>query len=240
MDEDNEKKLPWGIFEALAIFFIFLVFTVFSPEIKLIVENILGHFTDQVSLIETFLVLSLVQFSIFIGYIYLILKVRYKMDFKVFFAKSYQFEEIIKYGLSSSVILFLAAILVMVIMALMFPSIGEAQDITNIFAYAETKWEIFLVFIVAVVLAPISEELYFRGFLYKALRNKFSQGVAIASASIVFGAVHFDLYRFVLFFIAGVILSHIYEKYDNILIPMIAHGTWNGIMVLIFFSTVGS
>lgn len=240
MYEENIKKVAWGILESLAIFFIFLILSFFAPEMKIITEKISEWFSLDLSLIEIFLIFSLIQFIIFIGYIFLILKGRYKKSFKVFFGKSYSLGEIIKHGLTSSIILFIATMVASIIMLFMFPTAGEAQDIINIFALAGTKGEMFLVFIAAAVLAPISEELYFRGFLYKAFRNKYSQGIAIALASTIFGALHFDLYRFVPFFIAGVILNHIYEKYDNILIPMIAHGTWNGIMVLTFFLTAGS
>lgn len=240
MEQENTKKTPWGILEALAIFFVFLIISFFAPEVKIITEKIGELFSINLSLIELFIVFSLIQFLIFTGYIFLILKGKYKLDFKVFFEKKYSFSEIVKYGLISSIVLFVVTMAASIIMVLMFPTTGEPQDIVNIFAYAGTGWEMFLVFIAAAVLAPISEELYFRGFLYKAFRNKFSQGVGVALTSTIFGLLHFDLYRFVPFFIAGVILNHIYEKYENILIPIIAHSLWNGIMVITFFLTMGS
>lgn len=240
MEEENIKKVPWGILESLAIFFIFLILSFIAPEMKIVTEKISEWFFLDLSLIEIFLIFSLIQFSVFIGYIFLILKGRYRENFKVFFGKKYFLGEIVKHGVTSSIILFLVTMAASIIMLFLFPTTGEVQDIINIFALAGTKKDMFLVFIAASVLAPISEELYFRGFLYKAFRNKYSQGIAIALTSTIFGALHFDLYRFVPFFIAGVILNHVYEKYDNILIPIIAHGTWNGIMVLTFFLTAGS
>jgi len=240
MEQENVKKVPWGILESLAVFLIFLLLSYFAPEIKSLADFILGKVSFNLSLIEIFIIFSIFQFIIFVGYIILIVKGRYKVDLKIFFAKEYSLGEIIKYGLISSAILFFITMAVSVIIFMMFPTQGEPQDIIDIFGYAGTKWEMVLVFIGAAVLAPISEELYFRGFLYKAFRNKFSQGIAIAAASVIFGALHFDLYRFVPFFTAGVILNHIYEKYENILIPIIAHSVWNGIMVLALFSTMGS
>lgn len=240
MEQENVRKVPWGILEALAVFIIFLLLSYFGSEVKALAELLMGDFSLNLSMIEIFLIFSIIQFVIFAGYILAIVKGKYKLDLKIFFEKKYTPGEIIKHGLISSAILFFVTMAVSVIIFMMFPAQGEPQDIIYIFGDAGTKWEMILVFIAAAILAPVSEELYFRGFLYKALRSKFSQGIAIASASVIFGALHFDLYRFVPFFTAGVILNHIYEKYENILIPIIAHSVWNGIMVLALFSTMGS
>ncbi len=239
MDQEKIKKVPWGIFEALAVFLIFLLISFFAPEIKKVTDLIMGSFSLDLSLIDLFFIFSIFQFIIFIGYILLVVKGKYKLNFKIFMKRKYSLGEIGKYGLISSAVLFFSTMVISTLIFAMFPVQGEPQDILNIFGEAGNKWEMVAVFISAAVLAPISEELYFRGFLYKALRNKYSEGVGIAIASVIFASVHFDLYRFVPFFTAGIILNHIYEKYENILIPMIAHSVWNGIMVLALFSTMG-
>ncbi|NCC82425.1 MAG: hypothetical protein EOM04_09185, partial [Clostridia bacterium] len=102
MEQENVKKVPWGILESLAVFLIFLLLLYFAPEIKNLADFILGKVSFNLSLIEIFIIFSIFQFIIFVGYIILIVKGRYKVDLKIFFAKEYSPGEIIKYGLISS------------------------------------------------------------------------------------------------------------------------------------------
>jgi membrane protease YdiL (CAAX protease family) len=46
--------------------------------------------------------------------------------------------------------------------------------------------------VVVVVFAPISEEFFFRGFFYRALRNRFPMLIAAAIDGVVFGFIHWD------------------------------------------------
>jgi membrane protease YdiL (CAAX protease family) len=46
--------------------------------------------------------------------------------------------------------------------------------------------------LVVIVVAPIAEEFFFRGFFYRALRNRFTVYVAAALDGIVFGFIHWD------------------------------------------------
>lgn len=53
-----------------------------------------------------------------------------------------------------------------------------------------THWQFIMAFVVLVVLAPIVEELLYRGYLYGKLRNSFSIWLSIIVTSIAFGAAH--------------------------------------------------
>ena len=48
--------------------------------------------------------------------------------------------------------------------------------------------------VLVIVLAPVVEELFFRGFFYRALRSRLSWGVAALVDGLVFGLVHFTGY----------------------------------------------
>lgn len=91
-------------------------------------------------------------------------------------------------------------------------------------------------FTFTVISAPIVEEIVFRGILLRRISFKFGVRKGIILSSIVFAILHPGLGH-VFSFIAGVIFSLIYLKYNNILISTITHMSYN---FLYFIATVFS
>lgn len=91
-------------------------------------------------------------------------------------------------------------------------------------------------FTFTVISAPIVEEIVFRGILLRRISFKFGVRKGIILSSIVFAILHPGLGH-VFSFIAGVIFSLIYLKYNNILISTITHMCYN---FLYFTATVFS
>jgi membrane protease YdiL (CAAX protease family) len=79
--------------------------------------------------------------------------------------------------------------------------------------------------ITAVIMAPVFEEIIFRGIIQKGLMNK---GVkpwkAIIFASIIFGVVHANPWQFVGAVLLGCVLGIVYYKTKSLLLPMLLHG----------------
>jgi membrane protease YdiL (CAAX protease family) len=87
------------------------------------------------------------------------------------------------------------------------------------------------------VFGPIVEELFFRGFLYNFYKKK---GIltAIILSSTFFSIVHYDLYRIMIIFIMGVFLALLYEITQCFWIPVIVHGSINGIHTLLVLQPI--
>ena len=94
--------------------------------------------------------------------------------------------------------------------------------------------------ILAVVVAPISEEILFRGFLRRIFKN---DNVFIALNGIIFGIVHcmyieenWFMYLFVLpYAVMGAGFAKLYTKTNNIFANILLHFIWNSIAVLAMF-----
>lgn len=88
----------------------------------------------------------------------------------------------------------------------------------------------------AIVLAPVAEEVLFRGILYPAIKQAGFPRTAVWATSILFAAIHFDLVIFIPLAILAMILICLYEKTNNLLAPIVAHSLFNtaGIVYLYF------
>jgi membrane protease YdiL (CAAX protease family) len=85
--------------------------------------------------------------------------------------------------------------------------------------------------VVVIVLAPMAEETFFRGFLYKALRRRFSVWPAAVVSGAIFGAVHFSEIRSLLIIpslvVVGIVLAMVYERRQSLLASIATHATFN-------------
>jgi len=92
-----------------------------------------------------------------------------------------------------------------------------------------------LIMVVGVgVLAPIAEELFFRGLLYDWFRQKFGVEWGIGISSLVFGLAHYDSLAVVLSsLIMGAAMAFAYEKTRSLWISIFMHVSTNTGAVLL-------
>ncbi|HXF56618.1 MAG TPA: CPBP family intramembrane glutamic endopeptidase [Actinomycetota bacterium] len=86
---------------------------------------------------------------------------------------------------------------------------------------------------VVILLAPLGEELYFRGFLYRGLRRRYGTWPSALVSGALFGVVHFGGLAFLLIIpslvLVGVGLALLFEWRRSILAPMAAHAVFNAL-----------
>lgn len=83
-----------------------------------------------------------------------------------------------------------------------------------------------------VVLAPLFEELIFRGILFTTLRKKWSFPIAMATSGIIFAVVHgYGIIAFLTVFWSGCLWAWAYERTGSVIPGMVAHGINNGLVV---------
>jgi membrane protease YdiL (CAAX protease family) len=89
-----------------------------------------------------------------------------------------------------------------------------------------------LVFLSGVIIAPIAEEIVFRGYLYKAFRDRFKPSYAIVLSAALFSAIHLELLAAAPLFVIGVVLAYVYEKTGNLMAPITLHVLNNAVAFL--------
>ena len=78
-----------------------------------------------------------------------------------------------------------------------------------------------------IIFGPVAEELLFRGFIYNFLRQKFSQLGAAFIVSFFFSLLHRQIALILPLFIISLSLCYIYEKTQNIAVPIVFHSLFN-------------
>jgi membrane protease YdiL (CAAX protease family) len=96
----------------------------------------------------------------------------------------------------------------------------------------------------ALVLAPITEELFYRGIFYRSLRDRHGVLIGAVVSAVLFGASHVvdAPWRDVVFLqtlmvFTGIGLALIYERRANLVADIAAHVAFNVIGIVIIFST---
>lgn len=93
---------------------------------------------------------------------------------------------------------------------------------------------ILLGIISAGVISPVYEEIFYRGFMYRWLRNRLGVTVGIVISSLIFTLAHFPtLNAMPVNFINGVMFAWVYEKTGSVIPAIIIHGLVNTIAVLL-------
>lgn len=83
------------------------------------------------------------------------------------------------------------------------------------------------------VLAPIMEEVLFRGILLEAVREKYSSGRAIVVSALMFGVIHIIPQQVVNAFVIGLILGFIYVRTNSLWPVIIIHALNNAMAYVI-------
>jgi membrane protease YdiL (CAAX protease family) len=105
----------------------------------------------------------------------------------------------------------------------------EAQDLTD---KATDPLGVVLLVVIVVVLAPVIEELFFRGLFQRATYRRFGSALAIVLPAVVFGAVHLQPLQFPALVLFGLVAGMLVARFDRLGPAIWAHVGFNAIAVV--------
>ena len=116
---------------------------------------------------------------------------------------------------------------------------AEPQKLVTLIAEEYSKKEnirtlIFFV-VMAVVVAPIAEEILFRGILYPAIKQIGYPRLAAIGTALLFALFHVNLLTFASLTVVALGLIALYEFTDNLLAPITAHAVFNASNLIMLF-----
>ncbi len=92
-----------------------------------------------------------------------------------------------------------------------------------------------IIAISAVVLAPLMEEIFFRGLLQSMLRKYFHPWMTIIIASVIFASVHGQPQNIPALFALSVAMGYNYERCGRLWPAILIHMIFNGVMIAVNF-----
>ena len=113
----------------------------------------------------------------------------------------------------------------------------EPQQLVFLFQAGGDPLPIALLVVLAVVMAPIAEEIIFRGCLYRFLKSQTTCLPAQLVSGTLFALIHANLFSFVPLAAVGVLLARVYERSSNLLVAIWFHAFFNGFSLLMLYVT---
>src|SRR3989344_3073232 len=95
-----------------------------------------------------------------------------------------------------------------------------------------------LLAIVAIAIAPIIEEVFFRGFLQQAFTKRFGLNQGVLLTSLIFAIAHFEFQVIIPIFILSVLLGWMFIRAHSIWPAIIFHAINNSLALLIEFAVL--
>jgi uncharacterized protein len=120
----------------------------------------------------------------------------------------------------------------------------EKQSLIEMFANADSSWQLGTMIILAIVIAPLTEELVFRAGLFRFLRDRTPRIFALLIASVFFASLHVNwatlegLSSLAPLVVLAVVFSLAYERTGSIGTSVVAHALFNLNTIILIFSGV--
>ncbi len=112
-----------------------------------------------------------------------------------------------------------------------WPRLGlkvEPQEAVQTAQLAVTLTQRVILAVITLGVAPVAEEVVFRGIMYPWLKRAGFPRVALWGTVLLFAFAHFYLAGFVPLALLALVLTVLYEYSDNLLAPIAAHALFNG------------
>jgi membrane protease YdiL (CAAX protease family) len=98
-------------------------------------------------------------------------------------------------------------------------------DWVAVFSELSSPW---LMFLGGVVIAPVVEELFFRGFVFAGLRKRYGWKKAVVISSLFFALLHLTPTAILPIFFLGCIFAYLYHRSNSIWPGTLLHALMNG------------
>ena len=109
------------------------------------------------------------------------------------------------------------------------------QEPVRIATLTDSLGVLVMLTIFAVVVAPVTEELYFRAFMQSAMRRRLREREAITAGALVFACVHQNWFALLPLFALGLLLGYLYERTQSLVAPVTVHVLHNAAMLAMIF-----
>lgn len=231
--------VPWSVRDAIVVMALWLVSAVFIGGFVLfLLRESAGQAQAQAAGLSVTAVLFI---GITVGYV----GARYRDGMRQLFGPAKPSLSALGYGLAVGVVGLVVigyglGTLLQIIAAALDTQLPEIQE--GFRDLASDRASAPLLAFGSVLVAPLAEEIFYRGMLFPALRRNMSMWPAMGISATIFGLSHLQTsvegYLLVLLLIIplGMLLAWAYERSGTLLVPVVAHAAFNAIQVAVLIT----
>jgi membrane protease YdiL (CAAX protease family) len=139
----------------------------------------------------------------------------------------------LRVGLVAAPLLFTLLALVQIILRALGIEQTQIEQLQGL--RSATDWQFLAVAFVAAVVAPIAEEVYFRGYVFRAYCAQKGPIPAYLYSSALFAAVHLNPQASLPIFVMSLGLAALYHRTGSVVPGIVAHGFNNGLAFLALY-----
>jgi membrane protease YdiL (CAAX protease family) len=231
---DGRPRSTWGWWEGVGVYLIAFLAAGFA-QIPILV--LLGETTVNGAIGQTEILATIVGDVVMVGVLVFWLR-RWHPEWRAAMVLPPAQDRIwrdLLFGAIGGVILVPAVSLVSVVVAALFrEAVGHDVTVPEQVAPGLSLLAKGVLVVLAVVIAPISEELFFRGVLFRTVRDRHGFWVAALASALPFGLVHYvpspaidALVLQITMVFTGLGLAWIYERRGTLVAPTAAHMVFN-------------
>ncbi len=114
--------------------------------------------------------------------------------------------------------------------------LGETSGISQfrkMASFGFNSWYLVFTLVLGFTVGPVIEEIFFRGYLYNALKSRTSLFIAIILQATIFSVYHqYDFLGSLWVFLFGVVSAILYEKRKNLFAPIFLHCLSNALIMV--------
>jgi len=163
---------------------------------------------------------------ILIFIVFLILKKNKQSFMDLGWSGGFEFKKIVLI-LTIGIFLWIAQVSITYYSRLFLPENFPANEMMNIFEKHSTLYNKVILFFLLVIVTPIGEEIFMRGFIYRLLRLEYNTYISILISTLIFIIFHPVLAWLPSLIIVNIVICLIYEKSKLIWDPILLHASIN-------------
>jgi uncharacterized protein len=223
----EKKPVPWGIADILRVCIIVMFSGYALGAVRFNMD------INLAMMLNTFFIDVIAGAAI----LYFIL-VKYKERISSLGIIFTDFYKNILSGITAYVFILPILIAVLILSILFLDKIGykaPPQPVFDMFFEEKRSNVILFLTIFVSVLGPVIEEIFFRGFLYSAVKKRFGILIGVLLSAALFSALHANIVGFLPIMILGVLMAFLYEATGSLVTSISVHILHNSIIVCFVF-----
>jgi uncharacterized protein len=237
----REIKIKWNALDGLVsiIVLIGLLVGIYFGTSKLLrvlnTRQIINLNIENINNL-TFSIFYGIQVLLMVGIVWFFVVYWRRSDLRALGFKYYSVLKTIWYTFISLLFIFLFSFVYVIVLQYFFGIDAPPSKIEQLISNNNISSNILIA--VTAVIAPLCEEIYFRGFLYQAFKKNFGIPMGLFLSSFLFSLAHLELYSFIPIMVIGWLLAYIFEKTKSIFTVIILHSIYNLILISILLGKI--